>query len=132
MLNVRASQFQEYQLMLNLVAGVVFLSCPHGTDVPELLKENIVFLLKQYSSERLGNQVIADLKHGTEAHLLGVHRRFSAMSFGFDILSIYQTRPHEEVLGSEQAQDSKASPFTCRHFPEALGTEHTADPSSGR
>ncbi|OIW26047.1 hypothetical protein CONLIGDRAFT_717687 [Coniochaeta ligniaria NRRL 30616] len=93
MLNVRASQFQEYQYILNLVAGVVFISCPHGTDSPELLKENIVFLLKQYASERLGNQVIIDLKHGAEAHLLGIHRRFSAMSFGFDIISIYETRP---------------------------------------
>lgn len=93
MLNVRASQFQEYQYMLNLIAGVVFLSCPHGTDTPEMLKDNIVFLLKQYAAERLGNQAVTDIKHGAETHLLGIHRRFSAMSFGFDIISIYETRP---------------------------------------
>ncbi|KAK3935813.1 hypothetical protein QBC46DRAFT_357973 [Diplogelasinospora grovesii] len=92
-LNVRAGQFQEYQYILNLIAGVIFISCPHGTESPKLLEENCLFLFRQYSSERPTNQTLATIKAGLEGHMLGISRRFGGVRFGFDILTLYETRP---------------------------------------
>jgi hypothetical protein len=96
-LNVQATQnTHRYHRYFNRIAGIVFISTPHGSSSNlEALSESCIFLVKQYATGKLGSQTRAILKETISSSKgpLMIARRFDDIHIGVEVLSVYETLP---------------------------------------
>ncbi|KAF2426278.1 hypothetical protein EJ08DRAFT_376880 [Tothia fuscella] len=92
-LNVRASQnFQRFFRYLSQIAGVIFMSTPHGSSHCEQLTESCLFIVQHYAGGKVGRQLRANLKD-TMTSSQGpsmISKRFDDTRVGIEILSIFE------------------------------------------
>jgi hypothetical protein len=84
--------------VLNLIAGVVFISTPQLLDDPSRLKKHALFLLGRCAESSLSKHAVANIE-GSIDKLQSINERFKKADFAFKLLSVYES----EVCSQKKA-----------------------------
>lgn len=99
-----AGQHTESKEALKHIAGVVFISTPHGLSDEDRLKENMSFLLNNARFGGLDKNAMSRISE-TFYYLIDIQKLFEETSFQFEMLSIFEKRPLDNkkatILGNK-------------------------------
>ena len=90
-LSIANFQHPRYDLLLNLIIGIVFLGTPHSSPRDEAFAERCLWILRAAHSG-IPNKQLVGQKKGDISLLTNLAARFKDLNTGLDVLSVYELK----------------------------------------